>query len=110
MEISVRRAGRPEGALTQCKEIRAQRRRNALRFSAGMAERLALIEEWVKKDPDLKAAEKYRLLLDVERIRQNEVTLSVPTEQSLKVEDDAQVKSARRLLMEKSEVLMVMKS
>ena len=100
-------SGRPVGAVTQCKEIRAKRRENALRFAAGMAERLALLEKNILEDEDMRSDAKYRLLIDIEKIRQNEVTLSVPSEQSIKMEDETAVKSARRLLLEKSEVLMM---
>jgi hypothetical protein len=98
-------SGRPKGAITQCKEIRAQRRENAMKYVLEQQERLAALEEHILEDTELRAAERYKLLIDIERIRQQEVTLSVPGEQNLKIEDEAGVKSSRQLLMEKMEAL-----
>lgn len=95
-------SGRPKGAITACKEIRAKRRENALMYVVEQQERLASMESSVLEDTELKAVERYRLLIDIERIRQQEVTLSVPGEQNLRIEEeDGKVKSSRMLLMEK---------
>lgn len=98
-------AGRPKGSITQCKEIRSMRRENALAYVLEQQERLKALEESVLNDAELKAQERYRLLIDIERIRQQEVTLSVPGEQSLKVEDESKVRTSRSLLMEKMEAM-----
>lgn len=99
--------GRPIGSKTQCKEIRAKRRENALVYAVEQQERLKALEEAITADSSMRSEMKYRLLIDIERIRQNEITLSVPTEQSIKMEDEKEVKSSRRLLFEKSELLIV---
>ena len=94
-------SGRPVGAITQCKEIRAARRNNALMYAVEQQARLKALEESILTDTELRPFERYRLLVDIERIRQQEVTLSVPGEQNLKIEDEGAVKSSRALLMEK---------
>lgn len=98
-------SGRPKGAVTQCKEIRAQRRENALMYVLEQQERLKALEDEILADKDLRPAERYRLLVDIERIRQQEVTLSVPSEQSLQIDDGSEAKSSRALLMEKMEAM-----
>ena len=98
-------SGRPKGAVTQCKEIRAQRRENALMYVLEQQERLRILEENILEDRELRPNERYRLLVDIERIRQQEVTLSVPSEQSLSIDDGSEAKSSRALLMEKMEAM-----
>ena len=94
-------SGRPMGAITVCKEIRQKRRENALKYAVEQQGRLVALEESILADTDLRPFERYKLLVDIERIRQQEVTLSVPGEQNLKIEDDGAVKSSRELLLEK---------
>lgn len=98
-------SGRPKGAVTQCKEIRAQRRENALMYVLEQQERLKALEDNILEDRELKPVERYRLLVDIERIRQQEVTLSVPSEQSLSIDDGSEAKSSRALLLEKMEAM-----
>lgn len=96
-------SGRPKGAITQCKEIRAKRRENALMYVLEQQERLKALEDSIMEDRELKSIDRYRLMVDIERIRQQEVTLSVPSEQSLSIEDGNETKSSRALLMAKME-------
>lgn len=98
-------SGRPVGAVTACKEIRAKRRENALIYVVEQQERLEALEASILESNELKAAERYKLLIEIERIRQQEVTLSVPGEQNLKIDDEGEAKSSRRLLMERMELL-----
>ena len=96
-------AGRPKGAVTQCKEIRSKRRENALMYVLEQQERLKALEDAILTDVELKSSERYRLMVEIERIRQQEVTLSVPSEQSLSIDDGSEAKSSRALLMAKME-------
>lgn len=95
--------GRPKGAVTACREIRAKRRENALKYSFEQQERIMALETAIMEDAELRPYDRYRLLVDIERIRQQEMTSSVPAEQNLKIEDEGGIRSSRSLLMEKME-------
>lgn len=95
--------GRPKGAVTACKEIRAKRRENALMYVVEQQERLKALEDSVLENNELKSFERYKLLIEIERIRQQEVTLSVPGEQNLRIEDEGEAKSSRRWLLDQME-------
>ena len=93
--------GKSASAKELCSEIRKFRRSNALEYVKGQPERLAKLEKDINKNDKMKDVEKFRMLIEVEKIRQTEISNALPSEQSIKVDDSRGVDSSRVLMADK---------
>lgn len=93
--------GKSASAKEMCSKIRELRRSNALQYAEGQPERLEKLEKDIKENGQMKSVEKIRMLIEIEKIRQTEITSSLPTEQSIKLDDERNAENSRQLMATK---------
>ena len=95
--IHAKGGGRSAATKELLAQIRAFRRENALEYAQGQPERLRVLEDEVRGNEKMKDVEKFRMLIEIEKIRQTEITNALPSEQTIKVDDD-KAENSRQLM------------